>query len=175
MKDIVGWVLGFLVFVVAIPGMMWGVSGRELSYCPNGLIAFVAIVIEVGGIALSVWSIVHMKKVGDGNPFDAYNHEVAPRTKNLMTDGPYRFCRNPMLVGIYIFDIGVLLWLFAWPSIIVFAVEVLFLTLQVRSEEKRLIADFGDEYKEYMKRTSRYGIPFSFQKAAPEEEHKHEN
>ena len=73
-----------------------------------------------------------------------------------MTDGPYRFSRNPMLVGVYIFDIGVLLWLQAWWPLLVFAVEVLFLTLQVRSEEKRLEADFGDEYRAYKQRVPRY-------------------
>lgn len=31
-----------------------------------------------------------MKHVGKGNPFDAMGHEVAPRTKHLMTDGPYK-------------------------------------------------------------------------------------
>ena len=97
-----------------------------------------------------------MKKVGKGNPFDAYNNELAPRTKHLMTDGPYKFSRNPMLLGIYIYDIGVLLFLFSLLPILVFAVEVLLLTLQTHSEEKRLEADFGQEYLDYKKRTGKY-------------------
>ena len=108
------------------------------------------------GLALSIWAIVHMKKVGEGNPFDAYNHEVAPRTKHLMTNGPYRFSRNPMLLGIYIYDIGVMLWLLSWWPLLVFAVEVIFLTVQVRSEEKRLENDFADEYRTYKQQVPRY-------------------
>jgi protein-S-isoprenylcysteine O-methyltransferase Ste14 len=73
-----------------------------------------------------------------------------------MTDGPYRFSRNPMLLGIYIYDLGVLLWLQSWWPLIVFAVEVVLLTLQVRSEEKRLEADFGDEYRAYKRQVRRY-------------------
>ena len=97
-----------------------------------------------------------MKRVGEGNPFDAYNHEVAPRTKHLMTDGPYRFSRNPMLVGVYIYDIGVLIWLQSlWP-IAIFAVEIFLLTLQVRSEEKRLEEDFGEEYRLYKQSVRRF-------------------
>ena len=69
------------------------------------------------GLALSIWAIVHMKKVGEGNPFDAYNHEVA---------------------------------------LFVFVVEVIFLTIQVRSEEKRLEADFGDQYRTYKQQVPRY-------------------
>lgn len=61
-----------------------------------------------------------------------------------------------MLVGVYIYDIGVLLWLHSlWP-IAVFAAEVVLLSLQVRSEEKRLEADFGEEYLEYKKLVHRY-------------------
>ena len=107
-------------------------------------------------LALSIWSIVHLTKGGEGNPFEAYNHEVAPRTRHLMTDGPYRFTRNPMLAGVYVYDIGVLLWLHSWWPLLVFAVEVALLTLQVRSEERRLEADFGDEYLEYKERVPRY-------------------
>ena len=156
MKNAIGYLLGFLLFVVGIPALMWWVSGRPFPWAPSTPYAIVAAILIVLGLALSIWSIVHMKKAGDGNPFDAYNHELAPRTKHLMTDGPYRFTRNPMLLGIYIYDVGVLLWLFSWWPLAVFAVEVILLTLQVRSEEKRLEADFGDEYREYKKRVPRY-------------------
>jgi protein-S-isoprenylcysteine O-methyltransferase Ste14 len=101
-----------------------------------------------------------MKKVGEGNPLDAYNHEIAPRTKHLMTDGPYRFSRNPMLLGVYLLDAGMLVWLWSWWPLLVFAAEVVLLTLQVRSEEKRLEADFGEEYLEYKRNVPRY-LPFS--------------
>lgn len=156
MKNAFGYMLGFLLFVAGIPAIMWWVSGRPFPCMPALPWALVAALLIVAGLALSIWAIVHMRKVGEGNPFDAYNHELAPRTKHLMTDGPYRFSRNPMLLGIYIYDLGVLLWLQSWWPLIVFAVEVILLTLQVRSEEKRLEADFGDEYRAYKSRVRRY-------------------
>ena len=158
MTNTLGYILGFLLFVVGIPALMWLASGRPFPWAPSMLWAISAMILIVAGLALSIWSIVYMKKVGEGNPFDAYNHEVAPRTKHLMTDGPYKFTRNPMLVGVYIYDIGVMLWLHSWWPLAVFAVEVVLLTLQVRSEEKRLEADFGEEYLEYRKRVPRYLI-----------------
>ncbi len=156
MKQVLGYFLGFAIFIAGIPALMWLVSGMPaLADIPVGRL-YLSALIALAGLSLSVWSIVYMKRVGKGNPFDAMGHEVAPRTKHLMTDGPYRFSRNPMLLGIYIFDLGVLLWLMSrWP-LAVFAVEVVLLTLQVRSEEKRLEADFGDEYREYKKRVPRY-------------------
>ena len=156
MKNILGYLLGFLVFVAGIPALMWWVSGRPSPWAPALPWAVPAAILMLVGLALSIWSIVHMRKVGEGNPFDAYNHEVAPRTKHLMTDGPYRISRNPMLLGVYLYDLGVLLWLQSWWPLLVFAVEVVFLSLQVRSEEKRLEADFGEEYLAYKQRVPRY-------------------
>ena len=156
MKNAFGYLLGFLVFIAGIPAIMWWVSGRPFPWAPVWLKAVPAAILLVIGLCLSIWAIVYMKKVGEGNPFDAYNHEVAPRTKHLMTDGPYRFSRNPMLVGVYIYDMGLILWLQNWWPVLVFAVEVAFLTLQVRAEEKRLEADFGDEYRAYKQRVPRY-------------------
>ena len=49
-----------------------------------------------------------------------------------------------------------LLWLQGWWPLLVFAVEVILLTLQVRSEEKRLEADFGDDYRAYRQSVPRY-------------------
>lgn len=156
MRNAFGYILGFLVFVAGIPALMWWVSGKPFPWAPTLPWAVIATILIVFGLALSIWSIVHMKKVGEGNPFDAYNHEVAPRTRHLITDGPYRFTRNPMLLGIYIYDIGVLMWIQSWWSLIIFAVEITLLTLQVGSEEKRLEADFGDEYRAYKCSVPRY-------------------
>lgn len=155
-KNVLGYVLGFLVFVAGIPALMWWVSGRPFPWAPALSWAVVALCLMVPGLSLSIWSIVHMRRVGEGNPFDAYNHEVAPRTKHLMTDGPYRLSRNPMLLGIYMYDLGMLVWLQSWWPLLVLAVEVVLLTLQVRSEEKRLEADFGEAYLAYKRRVPRY-------------------
>ena len=157
MRNIIGYLMGLCIFVIGIPALMWLVSGRGWSYVPGNAVQFIlAVVLAAAGLALSIWSIVYMRRVGKGNPFDAYGHEVAPRTKHLMTEGPYRISRNPMLLGIYIFDIGVMIWLLAWWPLAVFALEAALLTLQVRSEEKRLEQDFGEEYLAYTKRTRRY-------------------
>ena len=156
-EHILGYLLGLLIFVIGIPVLMWVVSGRGLTYIPESIIiSVIAVVLAISGLALSIYSIVYMRIFGQGNPFDAYGHEVAPRTKHLMTGGPYSWCRNPMLVGIYIYDAGIMVWLWSvWP-LAIFLVEVILLTLQVRSEEKRLEKDFGIEYINYQQRVGRY-------------------
>jgi len=156
-KHIFGYLLGLLIFVLGIPAMMWLVAGRPWSYVPDSVVlCIVGVLLAVCGLALSIYSIVYMRFVGKGNPFDAYGHEVAPRTKHLMTGGPYGLCRNPMLVGIYLYDAGVLVWLWSALPLLIVLAEVILLTLQVRSEEKRLENDFGQDYLDYKKRVGRY-------------------
>ena len=156
-KHFLGYLLGMLIFVIGIPALMWLVSGRGWPYVPDSALrAVIGVLLAVGGLALSIWSIVYMRVVGKGNPFDAYGHEVAPRTSQLMTDGPYGLCRNPMLAGIYLYDAGVLVWLWSALPLLVILVEVVLLTLQVRSEEKRLEQDFGKDYLNYKSRVGRF-------------------
>ena len=155
-KQILGYFLGFAIFIVGIPALMWWVAGTpSLSDLPVGRL-YLAALIALLGLTLSIWSIVYMKRVGKGNPFDAMGHQVAPRTRHLMTDGPYRLSRNPMLSGTYLYYSGVLIALWNLWALLVFAVVAAVMILQVRSEEKRLEADFGQEYLEYKKTTGRF-------------------
>ena len=96
---------------------------------------------------------------GNGNPMDAFGHEVAPRTKHLMTDGPYRLSRNPMLTGTFVYLIGICTWLWTWQALAVFIIFVVIMLVQVRTEESRLRRDFGEEYEAYCSRTGRF-LPF---------------
>ena len=50
-------------------------------------------------------------------------------------------------------------WLWSVLPLLIVLAEVILLTLQVRSEEKRLTQDFGQEYLDYKKRVGRYS-PF---------------
>lgn len=154
MKQLLGYFLGFLIFIVGVPALMWWLSQMPSALPVGRLVP--AMAVAVCGLVLSIWSIVYMKRVGKGNPFEAMGHEVAPRTKHLMTDGPYRFSRNPMLSGTYIYYMGMLLAIWSWQALTVVVAVVALMTLQVRSEEKRLEADFGEDYLEYKKRVRRF-------------------
>lgn len=156
MKQVLGYVLGFVIFIVGIPTLMWWAAEMPAwADLPVGRL-YLAALVALAGLVLSVWSIVYMKRVGKGNPFDAMGHEVAPRTRHLMTDGPYKMSRNPMLTGTYLYYIGILIALWSWWALLVFAIIAAVMMLQVRSEEKRLEADFGQEYLDYKRNVRRF-------------------
>ena len=159
LKEIFGYLLGGVLFVGLVPSIMWIASGRPELFPAETLRLVIGAILAIDGLAISVWSIVYMRYKGNGNPMDAFGHEVAPRTKHLMTDGPYRLSRNPMLTGTFVYLIGICTWLWTWQALAVFAIFVVIMLVQVRTEESRLRRDFGEEYENYCSRTGRF-LPF---------------
>ena len=155
--EIAGYVLGGLMFVVLLPALMWLVSGMpEMAVHIGALRAAGTGILLLGGLSLSVWTIVYMKIRGKGNPLDAFGKEIGPRTQHLMTDGPYRLNRNPMLTGTLCYLAGFALWLWTWQALLVWGIFFAVMFVQVLTEEKRLRKDFGEEYEAYCKRTRRF-------------------
>ena len=71
-------------------------------------------------------------------------------TTALVIDGPYRFTRNPMYLGLLLLYIGVACWFgLVWP---LFLAPVLVWVVGVSvigPEERYLTRKFGDEYRRY--------------------------
>jgi len=161
------------MFVLLIPAIMWLASGlpalehigvpasnAQWGDYIGAVRASITGVLILGGLALSVWTIVYMKRRGKGNPMDAFDHEIGTRTQHLMTDGPYRLNRNPMLTGTFIYLAGYIVWLWTWQALLVWLIFVVIMFVQVLSEEKRLRRDFGEEYETYCRHTGRF-LPFT--------------
>ncbi|MCR4582936.1 MAG: isoprenylcysteine carboxylmethyltransferase family protein [Prevotella sp.] len=155
-REVIGYFLGGLLFVGLMPMVMWLASGMPALYAITLNRAVFADVLIFVGLALSVWTIIYMKRKGKGNPMDAFGHDVAPRTIHLMTGGPYRFNRNPMLTGTLVYLAGVAVWLWHWQAWAVLIVFFAIMLFQVFSEERRLRRDFGAEYEAYCRRTRRF-------------------
>ena len=156
LREILGYVLGGVLFVGLMPAVMWLATGMPALEHIGALRASITGVLMIGGLSLSVWTIVYMKRQGKGNPMDAFGHEVAPRTQHLMVAGPYRINRNPMLTGTLTYLAGVAVWLWSWQTVVVWVAFFCIMFVQVLSEEKRLRRDFGSEYEEYCKRSRRF-------------------
>ena len=156
-REIAGYALGGVIFVCLLPAIMWLVSGSpDLAVHIGALRASFTGLLILGGLSLSVWTIVYMKTRGKGNPMDAFGKEIGPRTQHLMTDGPYRLNRNPMLTGTLTYLAGFVVWFWTWQALLVWVLFFAIMFVQVLTEEKRLRHDFGDEYEQYCKKTRRF-------------------
>lgn len=156
LREIAGYLLGGLLFVMLIPTIMWLVSRQPVLGHVGAAKAVIIGLLMIGGLVLSVWTIVYMRQRGKGNPMDAFGHEVAPRTQHLMTDGPYRLNRNPMLTGTLLYLAGWVVWLWTWQSLLVWGLFFIIMFIQVLSEETRLRRDFGEEYEDYCRKRRRF-------------------
>jgi protein-S-isoprenylcysteine O-methyltransferase Ste14 len=80
---------------------------------------------------------------------------VRRERETLVTSGPYRYVRNPIYLGSFVFIVALALvaanWLLLLPSLALISI----IYAQVPKEERMLAERFGDDYREYMKRTPR--------------------
>ncbi len=75
----------------------------------------------------------------------------------LVTDGPFRFTRNPMYLGVVLAYVGLALLLDSlWALALVVVVVPLLDAAAIRPEERHLEARFGAAYTDYKKRVRRW-------------------
>jgi len=102
-RNLLGYVVGSAIFLVFFPYLIWLVSQKFTFIIFENqilLIVFSVPFLVLGAVYVALLSI-QMKRMGKGNPADAFNVAIGERTKKLMTSGVYRHTRNPMLFGIF--------------------------------------------------------------------------
>jgi protein-S-isoprenylcysteine O-methyltransferase Ste14 len=163
LQYILGYVIGGLLFLVLIP---WGlgqvsrafdhVTGMQLIPIAS-LRVMVAVILWLFGLLFALWAGVVQNTIGKGGPLEVAGLEVSPKTQNLVVTGPYKYTRNPMLFGACVYYYAVAIYL---NSVIAIAIAVLFMTFMLifvkLTEERRLLKEFGNEYKEYRQRVSMF-------------------
>lgn len=160
-RHLIGYALGFTVFFLLVPCGLY-ILARVYVDMP-AMVPFgdddARIIVATGlflpGITFALWSNITLLFVGKGGPAEGFGVEVSPKTRRLVTTGPYRYTRNPMVFGMMTSYLAWSLFLNSIACVVAlccfFGIIVLFLKL---SEEKRLIRDFGEEYGRYRHRVS---------------------
>jgi len=121
---------------------------------PEGVRLLLSIPVVALGVAVTAWSAFHFLKVkGTPVPFN-------PPPK-LVRSGPYRYARNPMLTGVFLFLFGVG---FGVNSVsLVFFFTPLYVLINVwelkKIEEPELVKRLGDEYVQFRRQTPMF-IPW---------------
>ncbi len=116
-----------------------------LRHLPTG-VAFIAF-----GIGLAIWAQTAFRRA---------RAEIMPWSDThsaLVVDGPFRFTRNPMYVGVIAVSIGVALvtgsWLTWLVPIILFVLDNFVI---IPYEERSMQRAFGDEFLAYRQRVRRW-------------------
>lgn len=74
----------------------------------------------------------------------------------LVTSGPYRLLRHPIYAGNLALRLGSALGTLNLLLLAIWPIELFGLTLEARVEERLLESKFGEEYRDYARRTSRF-------------------
>jgi hypothetical protein len=113
--------------------------------------------IQLWALPLLAWGYLQYRLIGNyrsreggGGP----GLSIPP--ERLVTGGPYRFCRNPMYLGHLIFLAGLAFALDSWLAAAVFVYHAAWFDRRVRDDEARLAALFGDAYRDYLARVTRW-------------------
>jgi len=110
-----------------------------------------AIVFIVAGIALAVWG---------ERTFAAAGTEIMPAAatnKKLVTDGPFRFTRNPMYSGLILASLGVAFYFGTLPFFVVPVLVFLLCNFVfIPFEEAKMLRQHSDQYTEYLARVRRW-------------------
>ncbi len=137
-------VVTYLVPVVEVISIINNYSSMPLG------VRWLGMVLAVIGDAVFIISVLTMR--------DSWRAGVPENDKTeLVTDGIYRYSRNPAFLGFDLVYIGILLMFFNTGLFEITLLVILLLHLQiVNVEEDFLIATFGQEYVDYRKKVRRY-------------------
>jgi protein-S-isoprenylcysteine O-methyltransferase Ste14 len=145
-----------LISVLAV-GLAFAAPLADLAGVLDPIAALDATGVRVAGVALvvagTVLSVASQLAMGD-----AWRGDVDPTVSTtLVTDGPFRFVRNPTLAGTLVTGTGLALVTPNVLSLAMLAAMVAAIEIQVRLvEEPYLRTTLGDPYLAYASRTGRF-------------------
>lgn len=141
-----------ILLAVAIPGA-WGLGRVHPLNWPgldDGPARALGWGFGIVGAGLIVWALVAFRRA---------RTTVMPhqRVSHLITDGPFRFRRNPIYLGeVFLFLFAAELTKNVWFVVAGFAFAVAVTWLAILPEERHLEARFGDQWRAYRDKTRRW-------------------
>jgi protein-S-isoprenylcysteine O-methyltransferase Ste14 len=122
----------------------------RLRFLPRRLARTLGPLLFVSGLLVGLLGFLEVRRAGSN---------VDPRepTTTVVTEGPYRFTRNPMYLGFTLQYVGIsALFNALLPILLLPAVQQLMRRGVIEREERYLERKFGDEYLQYKARVRRW-------------------
>jgi protein-S-isoprenylcysteine O-methyltransferase Ste14 len=135
--------LGVIAYLINPDSMAWSsvVLPVQLRWTGVGLLTLAG--------ALLAWT---LRSLGT-NLTDTV---VTRRAHTLVTYGPYRWVRHPFYDSAALLILATSLIAANWFFLLTGCVLLVLLVVRTRTEEEKLVARFGDAYRDYMARTGRF-------------------
>ncbi len=139
--------------VIITAAAMYGVSkvAPALKFSLSGSTAL-AIGSGVIGLGSGIMGVAQFKKA-QTTP----NPQALEKVSSLVTDGIYRYSRNPMYVGLVLILLGWTLYLSHFLAFVLVPVFMLYMTrFQIEPEERMMELKFGKKYQSYLSQVRRW-------------------
>lgn len=156
-------VIAFAIEMHGIPFSMYIISWIVGKNLPEGVLWGHTLVSSIGFSGMYVnmgCALIAMCLIISGWRniyFKYWSRETGKGT--LVKRGVYRYIRHPQYSGLLLLSFGMMVEWATLPLLILYPVMIGMYIRLAKKEEQDMIAEFGDEYKEYMKKTKMF-IPF---------------
>lgn len=146
------WIFGALAGTIAAAAM---ISEMQPFAKLVPWLKTIGILLFAAGVFLRYWGILHLKA-------QFTRHVTVQQGDGIVSSGPYRKLRHPLYTALLLIAVGMALFFQSIIAAIVGGALVAWaLSKRMDGEEAMLIAEFGEEYREWMKRRARL-IPFIY-------------
>jgi protein-S-isoprenylcysteine O-methyltransferase Ste14 len=137
--------------LVAVVVLLWfqGNSLRSLAFPVPDWLRWAGLGLGITSMGLFAWTHTVL-----GRFWSPSCVQLRPGHK-LITAGPYAQIRHPMYSAILGWLMSLGLVGATWTPFVFAALGILNVLLRIQEEEKMMLEQFGDEYRNYMKRTGR--------------------
>jgi protein-S-isoprenylcysteine O-methyltransferase Ste14 len=138
--------------VLFASGIAWMIEPQWMSWSSWPIpvwLRWAGFAVAVGAGLLWSWTVHTLGK----NLTDTV---VTRQEHSLVTSGPYRWVRHPFYTSCFIGIVGGSLAMANWFFLVLGALGSAFLVARTRIEEEKLVERFGDDYREFMRRTGRF-------------------
>ena len=120
---------------------------------PFSINQIISWILLLGSLIFAIWGFVLLYRMG--KPAEGH----LERTTRLITTGLYGYIRHPLYLSLILGGFGAMAKDPGYLQILLAIINFIALIFTARVEEQEMIQKFGEEYKEYKKKTKMF-IPF---------------
>ena len=143
---VVGYVFFLLLAAVVLDFWFQGGNLRRFAFSAPDWLRWAGVGLGIISVGLFAWTHAIL-----GRFWSPYL-QLRPGHR-LITEGPYARIRHPMYSAILGWMMSLGLVTANWIAFVFAALGALDFMLRIQGEEKMMLQQFGDEYREYMRRT----------------------